>query len=323
MSNFLSRALTATSGPPAALEIAGHRVSGASLEWRRGQPVIAAHAVEALPEGALIPSLAAHNLHDRAEVVAAVGRVLERIGRPRRVGLIVPDLVAKVSIVRFAQVPPRAQDLDQLVRWQVKKTTPFSIEEAQVSYVPGAHTAEGHEFLVLAARRDIVEEYEGVCGAAGATAGVVDLATFNIINAVLAQSAPPTADWLLVNVAAEYTSIALLRDAHVIFFRNRTADSDGTLANLVHQSAMYYEDRLQGSGLSRVILAGAAENSVRQADEVEQLRRSLEERIQTPVESIDPRVAAALTDRITAAPALLDTLSPLVGLLLRHREAAA
>jgi hypothetical protein len=32
---------------------------------------------------------------------------------------------------------------------------------------------------------------------------------------------------------------------------------------------------------------------------------------------VDPRAAATLTDRIIAAPALLDALAPLVGLLLR------
>lgn len=323
MSTFFTKAFKDASGPWAAIEIAAHRVSGASVEWRAGQPVIAAHAIELLPDGAVVPSLTVHNTHDRAAVVAALARVLERIGRPRRVGLVVPDLVAKVSIVRFAQVPPRAQDLEQLVRWQVKKTTPFPIEEAQVSYVPGAHSADGQDFLVSLARRDIVEEYEGLCTAAGANAGIVDLATFNIINAVLAGSTPPSADWLLVNVAVDYASIALLRGPDVIFFRNRAADSDGTLADLVHQSAMYYEDRLQGAGLSRVILAGAAENGARQAGDLDQLRRSLDERLQTTTESVDPRAAAALTDRITAAPALLDTLSPLVGLLLRNREAAA
>ena len=35
------------------------------------------------------------------------------------------------------------------------------------------------------------------------------------------------------------------------------------------------------------------------------------------------RTSAALTDRITEGPTLLDTLAPLVGLLLRGREAAA
>jgi hypothetical protein len=42
----------------------------------------------------------------------------------------------------------------------------------------------------------------------------------------------------------------------------------------------------------------------------------------TVVENVDPRLAATLTDRISAGPALLDTLTPLVGLLLRGRDAA-
>jgi hypothetical protein len=39
------------------------------------------------------------------------------------------------------------------------------------------------------------------------------------------------------------------------------------------------------------------------------------------VETVDPRTAAALTDRITGSPALMDALAPLVGLLLRDRAA--
>jgi len=41
-----------------------------------------------------------------------------------------------VSLVKFERVPPSAADLDQLVRWQVRKSVPFAIEEAQVTYVP-------------------------------------------------------------------------------------------------------------------------------------------------------------------------------------------
>src|SRR2546425_445215 len=82
-----------------------------------------------------------------------------------------------------------------------------------------------------------------------------------------------------------------------------------------HQSAMYYEDRLKGGGFARVILAGGGH----QAGDLDQVRRSLEERLTASVETVDPRPAAALTDRISAAPALLDTLAPLVGLLLRER----
>lgn len=310
--------------PAVAVEFAPGRLTAASLEWRGGQPVVAAHAIEPLADGALAPSLTAANAHDRPAVLAALTRLLAKVGRPRRVGVILPDVVAKVSIVRFEQVPAKTQDLDQLVRWQVRKSAPFAIEDAQVSYVAGLHAADGHEFVVTLARRDVIQEYEALCAEAGAHAGLVDLATLNVINAVLAGAGAPAGDWLLVNIAPDYTSIALLRGPDLIFFRNRAADTDGTLADLVHQSAMYYEDRLKGAGFSRVIVSGAAAAGPQQADDVDQLRRSLEERLRTPVETVDPRTAAALTDRITAAPALLDALAPLVGLLLRdHAEVKA
>jgi Tfp pilus assembly PilM family ATPase len=305
--------------PAVAVEIAVGRVSAASLEWRNGQPVVAAHGWEPLPEGSLVPSFIAPNAIDRDAVIGALTRLLEKLGRPRRIGLILPDVVGKVSLVKFEQLPSRTQDLDQLVRWQVRKSAPFAIEEAQVSYVPGLQAADGHEFVVTLAKRGIIEEYEQLCAAAGAHAGLVDLTTLNVINAVLAGSGAPTGDWLLVNVAADYTSIALLRGPSLIFFRNRAAETDGTLADLVHQSAMYYEDRLKGGGFSRVLVSGAALVVGQQSSDVDELRRKLEERLRTPVEAVDPRTAAALTDRIAAAPALLDALTPLVGLLMRNR----
>jgi len=320
----LLASLRETSPPSVAVELASHRVSAAALDMRGGQPVVSAHASEPLPAGALVPSLTGVNVQDRATLVGALGRVLDRLGgRPRRIGLVIPDPVAKVSLVRFVRVPARSPDLDELVRWQVRKTSPFPIEDAQVSYVPGLHAEDGQEFIVATARRAAIEEYEGLCAEVGSHAGLVDLATFNIINAVLAGSprAESTGDWLLVNVAPDYASIAIVRGEQLIFFRNRASDTDGTVADLVHQTAMYYEDRLKGAGFSAVVLAGAS-GTPEQSAEAEEIRRGLEQRLGVAVAAVDPRTAAALTDRIAAAPALLDTLAPLVGLLLRARRTA-
>jgi len=318
---ILSRVLRTGSGPDVAVELAGRHVSAARVELGPSGIVIAAHAVEELPSHALDVSLTNPNIRDRSAVRAVLGRVLERVGQPRRIGLIVPDLVAKVSLVRFAQVPARSEELKQLIRWQIRKAAPFSMDEAQVSYVPGERTDEGQEFIVVVARRDVVHDYEALCSEAGAHAGIVDLSTFNVVNAVLAGTAPPAGDWLLVNVASEYASMAILRGQHLIFFRNRSSDADETLADLVHQTAMYYEDRLQGKGFGRVVLSGTSAAG-RQAADADQIRRSLEARLGARVETADARTAAALSDRIAASPALLNTLTPLVGLLLREREAA-
>jgi len=157
--SFLT-ALTEARGPSVAVELAADRVSAASLELRGGRPMISAHASEPLPPGALVPSLTASNVVDRGAVAAALSLVLGRVGRPRRIGLIVPDVVAKVSLVRFEKVPARSADLEQLVRWQVKKTAPFPVEDAQVAFVPSVRADDGQEFIVSLARRDIVAEYE-------------------------------------------------------------------------------------------------------------------------------------------------------------------
>jgi Tfp pilus assembly PilM family ATPase len=311
MSRLFSLSDAAT--PDVAVEIAAGRVSAAQIETRGGRPVVAAHTLEPLAAAALVPSLTAANAHDKAAVTTALNRVLERVGRPRRIALVVPDAVGKVSLIKLENVPTRTSDLDQVIRWQVRKSAPFPIEEAQVSYVQGLRGPEGQEFIVSLARRSVIEEYEALCADAGAHAGIVDLATFNVVNAILAGSSVPAADWLVINISLDSASIAVLRGRHTIFFRNRTSDAEGTLADLVHQTGMYYEDRLSGAGFSRAFLCGPG-----QGDDV---KNTLQERLPVPLESVDPRMAAALTDRITAGPTLLDTLAPLVGVLVRDRQA--
>jgi hypothetical protein len=313
--------LRAATPPTVAVDFGAARLAGASVEARGGKLVVRAHGIAPLPPGALVPSLTTTNIHDRSAVGAALKRLLDQLGGPARIGVIIPDPVAKVSLVKFQQVPSRDQDLDQVIRWQIRKAAPFAIEDAQISHVRGAATADGHEFIVSLARRDVIAEYEGLCADAGAHAGLVDLCTFSVINAVLGGAGGPSGDWLLVNVAPDWASMAILRGPDLVFFRSRGADGEGTLADLVHQTAMYYEDRLNGAGFGQVLLCGASTAGDPAAD-AGVLRRSLEERLGLRVTPVDPRTAAALTDRIEGSPALLDALAPLVGLLVRDREAA-
>ena len=182
-----------------------------------------------------------------------------------------------MSLLRFEKVPPKLQDLDQLIRWQMRKAAPFRIEDAQVSWQDAVRAPRrraripGHGGAPRRRRG-----YERVCDAAGVHAGLVDIASFNQINAVLGGARRSSGDWLLVNVAADYATLAVVRDDHVIFFRNRSTGGIGDLPDLVHQTAMYHEDRLGGGGFTRVVLAGAA---VLGAEEAERFRRLLEERI--------------------------------------------
>ena len=306
------------SPPPAvAVEITATRVLAVALAEHGGERTIAGYAVDPLTPGLATPALNAPNVHDQPGLAAAVDGVLQKVGtRTRRIALVLPDSVAKVSLIRFEKVPAKLQDLDQLIRWQVRKAAPFRIEDAQVSWQEAAkQPGGGREYLVTVARRDLIESYERVCEAAGVHAGLVDIASFNQINAVVAGR-PQGGDWLLVNIAADFATLAVVRDEQVIFFRNRSTGGIGDLPDLVHQTAMYHEDRLGGGGFTRIVLAGA---SVLGAEEADRFRRLLEERIGMAVEPIDFRPAAEMRDRIAVSPELLDMLSPAVGILVRDR----
>jgi type IV pilus assembly protein PilM len=304
--------------PDAAIEIGPTRVSAAALGSRGSSFVLLGHAGEALPAGAVTPSLAGHNVVDRGPVAAAVRRVLGQVGaRVARVALVVPDAAAKVSLIHFDKVPAKRDDLDQLVRWQMRKSAPFGIDEACVSYTPCARSAEGGaDFLVVLAKRSVIEEYERVCADAGVYAGLVDLTSLSVLNLILGSSSGSTGDWLAVYMRPEDTSIAIVRGGDVIFFRNRPESDNDTLTDLVHQTTMYYQDRLSGSGFARVLLGGAGPTP----DAVAEARRALEERLGTRVESIDPLSVAVPSDRIGASAELLDLLAPLTGVLLRSQR---
>jgi type IV pilus assembly protein PilM len=314
--------LFASPPPSVAVHIAPRFVTAITMSRHGGSPLITAHATEALPAGLVTPALNATNIADRAEIGRVVGRVLAALGgRPRQVALVVPDSIAKVSLVRLDSVPDRQQDLDQLITWHVRKTAPFQIDEAQIAYSPGAATAEGgREFVVALARRSVVEEYEGACREAGAHAGLVDLATFSLVNAVLMAAGSPEGDWLLVHVTPDYGTIVILRGQDLIFFRNRAEGSEESLPDLVHQTAMYYEDRLGGTGFGRVVVTGSGGDGwplTGPPGGFDAIRAQVDARLGVRSQGVDPQRIVRFAERIGVDVALLNIVAPLIGVLAR------
>ncbi len=304
-----------------AVEIAYRRLSVAQISGTSGRLAVSAFASETIPDDAVVPGLAQGNIPNQAVVVAALRRAFEKAGvkPPKRVALVVPDSIARVSLLPFEQVPARAADLDQLVRWQLRKAVAFPIEEAQVSHAV-AHVEAGvtRTMTAVLARRDVIAEYEGVANALGMHAGVVDLASFNVANTVLATGTEPAGDWLLVHLTPESTTLAIFRGRSLVFYRNRAATDAEPLSTLVHQTAMYHVDRLAGTTFSRVWLCGAGSDAIAAG----RAKRELADRLGITAESVDPRTAAALRDRVTPNPDVLDALAAPLGILIRDRKAA-
>lgn len=315
MSSFTS--WLASPPPDAAIEIGSEAVCAATISGRGGDVQVHRHAVELLQPGAVVPSLTAENIHDASTVVAAIQLAMDRLdSRPRRVALVIPDLAAKVSLVHFDQIPAKHEDLEQLIRWQLKKSAPFPVDDACLTFAPAAaSTTGGREFLVVLARREAIHEYEQVCERAGISPGIVDISTLNVVNCLLADDRVPTGDWLVIHMRVDYTSIVIMRGSDVIFFRNRPEGEGDPLPDLVHQTMMYYQDRLSGQKFARVFIGGCG----RSVGEVEAARRKLEERLGIPVAWADPTRVAALAASAGAGRDVVARLAPLVGVLVRSR----
>lgn len=267
-----------------------------------------------LPMDAVVPSLTGTNVRDRDAVRTALQSAFDTLGvRPRRVALVVPDLTARVSLVPFAQVPARREDLEQLIRWQVRKSAPFPIDEAVLGYAEADAGSGGRTFAVTLARQAVVQEYEDLCVALGAQPGLVDIATLAAINVVLGTGRAGAGDWLVVHLRPEYTSLAIMRGESLQFFRTRATGEDEPVEDLVHQTVMYYQDRLHGEGFSQVFLGGRG----RDAGTLEAAREGLAERLGVGVAALDASAAEGLPDGLRRQPALIEVAGPVAGMLLR------
>ncbi|MGE0392828.1 MAG: type IV pilus biogenesis protein PilM [Vicinamibacterales bacterium] len=298
--------------PDATIEITASRVSALALDVRGGRPVVTAVAAEGLHAGAVTPAFATQNVHDATGLSAAIAQVTGRLGtRVRRVALVIPDGVARVSLVRLEQVPSRREDLAQLIQWQVRKGVPFPADEARVSFVPASTGPAGYEFLATVVRAGVVAEYEQACARAGLHAGIVDTASTAVINLRLSGPAP-AGDWLLVHIREDACAVAVLRGDRVLFFRSRSDDDRLGVGDFVHQAVMYYQDRLEGRGFQAAYLAGGGADA-----EADAIRREVEDRLGAPATWLDPEAFVTLPPGASSAAAGRDVLTPLAGMALR------
>jgi hypothetical protein len=117
----------------------------------------------------------------------------------------------------------------------------------------------------------------------------------------------------------EYSSLAIVRSGDLIFFRSRSEGDAETLHDVVHQTVMYYQDRLSGAGFTRVMAGG----TTRTAGEADEIRRDLESRLGRVLEPLDPARAGVAMDAAGTAAGPRAALAPLAGMLRRTRSEGA
>lgn len=280
----VSQWLDVTPHPLVACEIATNYVAAA--RWTRGMG-LEAFAVEPLPPGAIVPSPVETNILMVAEVRSAVGRAFSRLRAKGQVAaLLVPDPVVPVFVLHFDVFPRRRAEAEPLLRWRLKKSTPFEAEETIISFMRQAPREEGVDIVTALARLRIIREYEQLMQSMSLTPGVV-------LSSTLA-SLPLLEDrqsCLLARVAGRTLTTAIVREG--ILWNYRCIElpvdvlglSPQTLLDEIYPVSTYYQDSWK-EDIEGVRLSGLGSR-------MDEFREPLERELRCPVVSL---LAAAAGD---------------------------
>jgi type IV pilus assembly protein PilM len=238
--------------PPAhAFEISTAGIAGARLGG--SAPEI---SFQPLPAGALAVSPIKDNVVDSTALQAAVEALggSETRGGKRRAALILPDYSSRIAILDFDSLPSGKEEQQALVRFRMKKSVPFDVEGAALSYCVQAKAANKTkiEVVVAVTALEIVARYEAPFRAAGFHPGLVTtsiLTTLNLVNpdgiTVVAKLSGAT----LTVAVVEESGLKLVRCVELD--RVTTADLEPVLL----PTLAFVEDELN-SHAKRILLCG-------------------------------------------------------------------
>jgi type IV pilus assembly protein PilM len=261
--------------PKLACEIAADRVLVGRLA--EGRDSLEACAAVELAPGSVVPDLVENNLRQRGAVSQAIAASLESVeARTHDVIAILPDAAVRVALLEFDTLPSDSDEAASVVRFRLKKSLPFDVDKARVSYHSQKSDSEVRVVAAIALA-SVIEDYESAFREAGFSPGVVLPSMLAALGAAAGER--PT---LVVKVDARTTSIAILNGNQLQLFRTLentrgVTISGEQLAEEVYPSVVFFQDtyrlnieKIFVSGISDLGIAAPALQSQTGA-EVEEL----------------------------------------------------
>jgi len=244
--------------PRLACEIAADRVLVGRLA-ENGLGLESCAARELAP-GSVVPDLVEANLRQADAVKEAVREALGSVaGRTHDVIAVVPDAAVRVVLLEFDSLPSDSEEAAGVVRFRLKKSLPFDVDKARVSY-HAQKSREGVRVVAAVALASVVEDYEAVIQEAGFSPGVVLPSMLAALG--VAEGQRPT---LVVKVDARTTSIAILNADQLQLFRTLENTRGVTitgeqLAEEVYPSVVFFQDTYH-LNIEKIFVAGLSDTS--------------------------------------------------------------
>ena len=162
----LWRRLWNSAWPTLGCEISQTGVSVARWSWNTAR--LEAVAWKPIPDGAIEASPLRENIRQPGQVREALGAALAPLGivpgadssyRPADSVLVIPDQAARLFVFELETLPQRPAEALSLIQWRLKKSVPFDIESAAISYL-AQRRGDQWEVLAVAAPQAVVRQYE-------------------------------------------------------------------------------------------------------------------------------------------------------------------
>jgi type IV pilus assembly protein PilM len=245
-----------SSKPKLACEIAADRVIAGRVS-ERGRMVETCATAE-VPKGSVVPDLLEANVRERKGVFDAIQQTLGSVSsRSRDVIAVLPDAAVRVMLLDFETLPANHAEAESVVRFRLKKSLPFDLDKAKISYHAQPATT-GLRVVAAVALTSVIEDYESVFREAGYSPGIVLPSMLAALGA--ADADRPT---LVVKVDARTTSIAILDKNQLLLFRTlenpRGATISGEqLAEEVYPSVVFFQDTYK-LNIEHIFVAGLSD----------------------------------------------------------------
>ncbi len=238
--------------PRVACEISAERVVAARAG--EGAQSLEAASAQALPDGALLPGLQQANVTAREALVSALRDALSAVaGRSHDICLVIPDATTRIMLLDFDTLPTKPEEADAVVRFRLKKSLPFEVEQSAVSF-DRQGTADPVRLVAAVTPRDILGEYESLVRDAGYNPGAVLPSMIAALGMV--EGSRPT---MVIKVERGTTTFAIVDNNQLLLHRaleNGGATVSGeSLVDDVNTSLVYFEDRYS-VGVDRVLVTG-------------------------------------------------------------------
>ena len=220
-----------------------------------------------LDSGVLSVSPLRDNVTDPDKLAAAVRSMVPPNGSRKRhdAALILPDACVRVSVLDFDSFPSDAKEQLSLVRFRMKKSVPYDVESAMLSYHPqsAGATEKKVDVVVALAPLEIISRYEAPFRAAAIEPGFVTISALASLELI-----HETGTVVVAKLSGRMLTIMVLSSGVLKLVRSLelTQPDISEIASDLYPTFVYTEDNL-GVKAEKLLLAGFGKMAVEAQDQ--------------------------------------------------------